>query len=92
MGMAGGDASVPWASLVGLQVGQSLSKEQVSSWTPCEVGKRWELWLRGVPSVNLWKPCMEGDLAVPPKRLTQTGRCILLLVLSYMPGNVGNGY
>lgn len=36
---------------------------------------RWELWLGGVQqqesqSVNLWKPCMEGDLAEPPKCLT----------------------
>lgn len=38
MGMAEGDASVPWASSVGLQVGQSLFKEQVSCWTLCEVG------------------------------------------------------
>lgn len=34
---------------------------------------------------------MEGDLAEPPKCLTQTGRCSLGLVLSYMPGKVGNG-
>lgn len=37
LGMAEGDASVPWAPLVGLQVGQALSKEQVSCWTTCGV-------------------------------------------------------
>lgn len=43
-----GDASVTWASLVRLQVGQSLSKEQVSCWPPREGGMRWELRLGGV--------------------------------------------
>lgn len=83
MGMAEGDAPVPWASLVGLQVGQSLSKEQVSSGHPL----RWELWPRGVPSVNLWKLSMEGDLAEPPKCLTQTGRCSLCHTCLEKKGN-----
>lgn len=55
---------MPAVGMLGeLQVGRSLSKDQVSCWTPCEVGVIWELWLRGG---NLWKPCMEGDLARPP--------------------------
>lgn len=56
---------------------------------------RWELCLRGVQdtqSVNSWKPCVERDLAEPPKCLTQSGSCSLVLVLSFLQGKVGNGY